>query len=379
MGVCAPLQNVAVTTLEREGENLRDPERLLDRLHQIVDRPIRIMVVCGTHNQAILRYNLREELPRKLELVAGPGCSVCVMPTGHVDAFIKVAMQPDVITATCEDLLQVPGSRDSLGSIRNQGVAVEVISSPRDCLDLARREPNKIIVYPAVGFEATAPSVAETILEAAREGIDNFCVIPSIRLLPPTIDSLMRDPDLDIDGLLCSDHVTTISDTEAYASLAKKHHLSCCIAGFEKVDIIRGLISMVMQVRHGVSLFDDSSAIIYSSEDSTNARKMVHEVFFAVDTAWRGLGTIADSGFVIRDELAVYDATRRFNVRFTEGEERCSCHCDIIISGRGLPTDCPSFGMVCTPQNPIGPCMVSTEGICASYFKYNLEQSRSHN
>ncbi len=355
---------------------MRDAKQLLERLHEIVDRPIRIMVVCGTHNRAILRFRLREQLPKKLELVTGPGCSVCVMPAGHVDAFIKVAQQPDVITATCEDLLMLQGSRESLASIRAKGALVEVITSPRDCLELARREPNKVIVYPAVGFEATAPSIAETILEAASEGIDNFCVIPSIRLLPPTIDSIMRDPDLDVQGLLCSDHVTTISDTEAYTALAKKYNLACCIAGFEKTDILRGLISMVMQIRHGASLFDDSSAVIYSSEDSAKARRMVSEVFFAVDTAWRGLGTIAESGFVIRDELSLYDATKRFNVRLMEGKERCACHCDMIISGRGLPPDCPSFGMVCTPQSPIGPCMVSSEGICASYFKYNLEQPR---
>ena len=355
---------------------MRTPEELLKRLHEIVDRPIRIMVVCGSQNQAIMRHRLREMLPSRLELVSGPGCSVCVMPAGHVDAFVKVALQPDVITTTCEDLLQVPGSRESLASIRRKGAVVEVISSPRDCLDVARRNPDKVIVYPAVGFEATAPSVAETILEAASEGITNFCVIPSIRLLPPTIDSIMRDPDVDIDGLLCSDHVTTISDTEAYTSLAKKYNLSCCIAGFEKSDILRGMISMVMQIRHGVSLFDDSSAIIYSSEDNIKARRMVSEVFFAVDTAWRGLGTIAESGFVIRDELSLYDATKRFNVRFTDGEERCSCFCDMISSGRGLPPDCPSFGMACTPQSPIGPCMISSEGICASYFKYNPEASR---
>jgi len=351
---------------------LRDPGQLLERLHELVDRPIRIMVVCGSHNQAILRYRLREKLPKKLELVSGPGCSVCVMPAGHVDAFVKVALQPDVITAACEDLMQVPGSRESLASIREKGIRVEVITSPRECLELARSERDKTIVYPAVGFEATAPSVAETILEAASEGIDNFCVIPSIRLLPPTIDTILRDADHDLDGLLCSDHITTISDTEAYTALAKKHDLSCCIAGFEEADIIRGLIAMVTQMSHGVSLFDSSSAVIYSSEDNQNARRMVSEVFFAVDTAWRGLGTIAESGFIIRDELALYDATRRFNVRFTEGQERCACHCDMIISGRGLPTDCPSFGMACTPQNPIGPCMISSEGICASYFKYNL-------
>lgn len=357
---------------------MRDPVQLLRRLDEIVDRPIRIMVVCSSHNRAILQYQLREELPKKLELVSGPGCSICVMPAGHVDAFVKVAIQPDVITACCHDLLKLGGSGDiSLDAIRKQGLAqVEVITSPHDCLELARREPDKIIVYPAVGFEATAPSVAETILEAACEGIDNFCVIPSIRLLPPTIDSIMLDPDIDIHGLLCSDHVTTISDTEAYKALAQKHNLACCVAGFEKADILRGLISMVMQIRHGASLFDAGSGVIYSSVENSYARQMVSEVFFAVDTAWRGLGTIAESGFVIRDELSLYDATKRFNVRFLEGEEQCACHCDMIISGRGLPPDCPSFGMACTPQNPIGPCMLASEGICASYFRYNMQNGR---
>jgi len=250
---------------------------------------------------------------------------------------------------------------------------VEIISSPMDALDIATREPDKTVVYPAVGFEATAPSVAETILEAARRGIDNFCVIPSIRLLPPTIDLLMHDPDLNIQGLLCSDHINTISDTEAYTVLAKKHDISCYIAGFEVVDILEGILCMVKQIQRGETTFDDTSAFIYSSDEKMEARKIVSEVFFAVETLWRGLGSIAQSGFVIRDELSLYDATKRFNIRFSEGQEQCLCMCSDIISGPGLPPDCPAFGMACTPQNPIGPCMISDEGICSSYFKYNLE------
>lgn len=359
-----------------ETTELEQQEALLAELDALVDRPMRLMVVCGTQNRAILKHELREKLPVNLELVAGPGCSVCVMPAGHIDAFVKVGMQPSVITAACEDLLRVPGSTESLGSIMEKGARVEVISSPMDALDIARREPEFTIVYTAVGFEATAPSVAETILEAARLGIHNFCVIPSIRLLPPTIDLLMLDPDLNIQGLLCSDHINTISDTEAYTQLAKKHDLSCCIAGFELVDILEGLVSLVKQIRRGESLFDDTSAFIYSSDDNLKARRMVSEVFFAVDTAWRGLGTIEQSGFVIRDELALFDATKRFNVRYKEGEESCMCQCNAIISGRGLPPDCPAFGMVCSPTTPIGPCMISDEGICHSYFKYNVPHSR---
>ncbi len=349
---------------------------LLAKIHKLVDRPMRLMVACGTQNRAILKYGLRQLLPEKIDLVAGPGCSVCVMPAGHIDAFVKVAMQPMVITAACDDLIRVPGSKESLGSIWKKGVRIEIISSPMDALDIARREPDYTVVYPAVGFEATAPGVAETILEAARLGLGNFCVIPSIRLLPPTIDLLMLDPDLNIRGLLCSDHINTISDTEAYTELAKKHNLSCYIAGFEPVEILEGILSLVKQIRNDESVFDDTSAFIYSSEDNKRARRMVSEVFFAVDTDWRGLGTIEQSGFVIRDELALFDATKRFNVRFKEGQESCMCQCNAIISGRGLPPDCPAFGMVCTPQSPIGPCMISDEGICSSYFKYNVQGSR---
>lgn len=353
-----------------------DSDALLQNIHDTVDRPIRLMVVCGTHNRAILRFGIRELLPDFIDLVAGPGCSVCVMPAGHVDAFVKVARQPDVITATCEDLLRLPGSTDSLADVRAGGRRVEIISSPREALEIAYREKDHTVVYPAVGFEATAPSIAETILEAASSGVENFCVIPSIRLLPPTIDALLLDKELNIQGLLCSDHLNTISDTEAYTNLAKKHGLSCSIAGFEKKEILLAVLRMVQQIQRGESVADDSGAFLYSSEENATARKMVAEVFFATETAWRGLGDIAESGFVIRDELSLYDATKRFNVRFGEGQEQCLCHCNDIISGRALPPDCPAFGMACTVHNPVGPCMISDEGICAAYFKYNLEHPK---
>ena len=352
------------------------PELLLE-LQQIVDRPMRIMVVCGTHNRAILRYDLRNRLPQNLELVAGPGCTVCVMPSGHIDVVVKIARQPDVITATCEDLLQVKGTSESLATVRQKGARVEVISSPRECLAIAESNPDKIIVYPAVGFEATAPGIAEVILEAASRGIDNFCVIPSIRLLPPTLDSLLADPHLNIDGLLCSDHINSLSDTEAYTGLAKKHHLACCIAGFEQEDILRCLLNMVSQIKSGVAQVDNLSTVVYSSEEYVKAKQMVTEVFFAVDTIWRGLGIIEESGFVIRDELSLYDATKRFNVRLPDEEIHCQCICGMIMSGLGLPPDCPDFGKGCTTGHPIGPCMLSSEGICASYYKYTLENSHS--
>lgn len=347
-------------------------EKLLKEIHTIVDRPVRLMVVCSTQNRAILRYGLLDQLPGYLELVAGPGCSVCVMPAGHIDAFVKVAVQPHVITAVCDDLLLAPGSTESLESVMRKGADIELITSPMEALEIARQEPGKTVVYPAVGFEATAPSVAEAILEAARLGLENFCVIPSIRLLPPTIDVLMLDPDLSVQGLLCSDHINSISDADAYTALARKHKISCYIGGFEIEDILEGIIYLVRQVQNCEYALDDTAAFTYSSEEKKRARIMVSEVFFAVDTLWRGLGNIEQSGFVIRDELSLYDATKRFNIRFSEGQEQRLCQCNDIISGRGLPPDCPAFGLACTPQNPIGPCMITKEGICNSYLKYNV-------
>lgn len=358
-------------------QDLSDCKEMLQELNRIVTKPVRIMVVCGTHTASILRYNLRDFIPGNLQLVSGPGCSVCVMPAGHVDAFVKVASQSDVITAACEDLIKVPGSHESLASMKRKGALVELISTPMEALRLAIDTPDKIVVYPAVGFEATAPSIAETILEAASLGIDNFCVIPSIRLLPPTLDTLMCDPELSLQGLLCSDHINSVIDGDAYAQLAEKHNLACSIVGFELADILHGLINLVKQHNDGTTNLDMSNSTKFSSQESARAARLVSEVFFAVDTDWRGLGTVEESGFVIRDELSLYDATKRFKIRFSEGVEPCMCQCDKVIAGLRLPTDCPAFGMACTAQNPIGPCMISAEGVCASYFRYNMDNSKT--
>jgi hydrogenase expression/formation protein HypD len=349
-------------------EELTQPPELAP-LHELVDRPIRVMVVCGTQTRTLLKYRDEDILPENIEIVTGPGCSVCVMPAGHIDAFIYVGKQPGVITATCEDLLRVQGSRDSLASIKAKGALVEVVDAPMEALDLARKFPDKIVVFTAVGFEGAAPDVAEAILEAASEGVDNFCVIPSIRLLPPSLDSLLSDPELNIRGLLCSAHIESITDSQAYANLARQHHLSCAVAGFDILEIVKGLISIVRQ-----SKSDEAWANPFNgaapTEETLRTRRMLSEVFFAVETDWRGLGSIEGSGFVIRDELSLYDAIKRFNIRFKKGQEEIQCQCADILSGRSTPNECPSFGISCTSRHPVGPCMVAQEGICASYFRY---------
>lgn len=346
------------------------PEALVEKLYELVDRPIRVMVVCGTQTRALIQYREDDILPDNLEIVSGPGCSICVMPAGHIDAFIKIAKQPDVITATCQDLLRVQGSQESLASVKKNGTLVEVVDAPMEALDLARKYPDKIVVFTAVGFEGAAPDVAETILEAACEGVDNFCVIPSIRLLPPSLDNLMRDPELNIRGLLCSSHIQSLTDSRAYAELASRHHLSCAVTGFGIAEILKGLISIVTQIRSGKPCQNNPFNGVVQTDETLLHSRMMSEVFFAVETDWRGLGSIEGSGFVIRDELSIYDAIKRFNVRFTKGTEEIQCQCADILSGRSTPNECPSFGVSCTSKHPIGPCMVAQEGICASYFRY---------
>jgi len=349
---------------------LQFPVALVDELHELVDRPIRVMVICGTQTRALLKYSDEDILPEDLEIVTGPGCSICVMPAGHIDAFVKIGRQPDVITATCEDLLRVQGTKESLGTIKEKGALVEVVDSPMEALDLAHKNPGKIVVFTAVGFEGAAPDVAETILEAASEGIDNFCVIPSIRLLPPSLDSLMSDPELNIRGLLCSAHIQSITDSQAYADLARQHHLSCAVVGFGIRDILEGLISIVKQIRSEKPVTTNPFNGVVQTEETIRNSRMMSEVFFAVETDWRGLGSIEGSGFVIRDELSIYDAIKRFNVRFIKGQEEIKCQCADVLSGRLTPDECPSFGISCTSKHPIGPCMVAQEGLCASYFRH---------
>lgn len=357
----------------REGHiDSTESKALLAELQSLVDRPIRVMVVCGTQTRTILKYALDDALPDNLELVTGPGCSVCVMPAGHIDVFVKIAMQPDVITATCEDLLRVSGSRESLDSVRAKGAQVEVVDAPIEALDIARKFPQKTVVFTAIGFEGAAPDVAEAILEAASEGIENFCVIPSIRLLPPSLDNLLRDPELNIRGLLCSAHIESITDSEAYSDLARRHHLACAVAGYSISDIIQGLISIVKEIRSDIPGKSNPFAGMTSHDETARSQDILSEVFFAVETDWRGLGSIEGSGFVIRDELSLYDAIKRFNIRFKEGEEQVQCRCAEIISGRSTPNECPAFGIYCTSRHPIGPCMVTQDGICSSYFRYTF-------
>ena len=343
---------------------------LATELNRIVDRPIRFMEVCGTHTMAIFRHGLRSMLPEDLHLISGPGCPVCVTPTGHIDAFIRIACMPGVIVATFGDLVRVPGTNDSLARARSQGARIEVVYSPIDAMNLAEQRPKDLVVFPAIGFEATIPGVAATILEARRRKIQNLAVFSAHKLMPPALEALMSQSGLEIQGLLCPGHVSTIIGANAYKSLAMRYHLPCVIAGFEPADIIQALILLTRQVRHGRAEVENAYPRAVRWEGNARAQGLMQEVFEPVDTEWRGMGIIPGSGLAIRPEFSAFDITKRLDIEIPQVQCPKGCLCGEILIGQCVPGDCPLFATVCTPLDPIGPCMVSAEGTCAAYYRY---------
>ncbi|MBI5556536.1 MAG: hydrogenase formation protein HypD [Deltaproteobacteria bacterium] len=343
---------------------------LVAELRRIIDRPLRIMEVCGTHTMAIFRHGLRAILPEELELISGPGCPVCVTSAAHIDAFIDIAARDGVRVAIFGDLFRVPGASGSLARAQSMGARVEIVYSPMDALTLAEKYPGEEVVFLSVGFETTIPLVAATILEAERRELDNFTVFSAHKIMPPALAALLDDPELRLDGLLCPGHVSTIIGAAAYAPLAENYGLSCVVAGFEPVDILQAVILLAKQAREKRSVVENGYARAVSWQGNPRARKLMSDVFAPVDCQWRGLGVIPASGMAIRERYGCFDAEKRFAIRLTEAPEPKGCLCGQILKGKKNPADCPLFAGRCTPLAPVGPCMVSSEGTCAAYYRY---------
>jgi hydrogenase expression/formation protein HypD len=345
---------------------------LVDELRKTIDRPLRIMEVCGTHTMAIFRHGLRSLMPEGLELISGPGCPVCVTSSAHIDGFIEVANREGVRVAIFGDLFRVPGSHGSLARAQSMGAQVEVVYSPMDALTLAGKYPQQMTVFLSVGFETTIPLVAATILEAERLKVDNFAVFSAHKIMPPALTALLGDPELRLDGLLCPGHVSTIIGAAAYEPLAANYRLSCVVAGFEPVDVLQAIIMLARQAREGRAEVENAYGRAVSWQGNLRAQKLMHDVFEPVDCQWRGLGTIPASGMAIREHFSRFDAEKRFAIRLTETPEPKGCLCGQILKGRKSPADCPLFAGRCTPVNPVGPCIVSSEGTCAAHYRFGL-------
>ena len=344
---------------------------LVEEIVNSLRRPVRIMEVCGTHTMSIFRHGIRSLLPEGITLLSGPGCPVCVTPASHIDAFLAAADLPQVTIATFGDLIRVPGTERSLAGARASGSRVEIVYSPMDALTLAQQEPERTILFPAIGFETTAPTIAATILAAERLGITNFLIIAAGKTMPQALEALMADPELQVDGLLCPGHVSAIIGSEAYRPLADRYHLACAVAGFEPADILSGLLSLIRQTNEGRPKVDNCYTRAVTDAGNIRAQHLISEVFAPADSEWRGLGTIPGSGLVLREQYRRFDGMEQLAIPVQPAREPKGCRCGEILKGRLLPPDCPLYGTACTPLQPVGPCMVSNEGTCAAYFRYS--------
>jgi hydrogenase expression/formation protein HypD len=343
----------------------------IEKAASLISRPVTIMEICGSHTYAIGRFGIRKLLPESIRLISGPGCPVCVTSTHDVDIALYLAGLNNVSLATFGDMLRVPGTGgDSLQKKRAAGADVRVVSSADECIELARSNSPKEIVMMGIGFETTAPTVAATVKTCRKKGINNFSVFSVHKIVPPAIDALIADPFLAIDAFLCPGHVSTMIGSAAYQMIPAAGY-AAVITGFEPVDILEGIWMILEQIVSGRK----EVAIQYSRgvrpEGNTRAMTTLQSIFETADVEWRGLGTIPASGLVFRSDYSAFDAVIKFTVPDIQSAESADCGCGDILRGIKMPPDCPLFKKICTPRNPVGPCMVSSEGTCSTYFKYN--------
>lgn len=333
---------------------------------------LRLMEVCGTHTMAIARAGLKSLLPEGVELVSGPGCPVCVTPPEVIDAALDLAMRPGVVIATYGDMVRVPGSRrgDSLARRRAMGARVMVVYSPMDAVDWAESHPGSDVVFLGVGFETTAPGTAASLLEAAGRGVRNFSVFSMLKRVEPALRALTALVGFNIQGFLCPGHVATIIGAEGFRFLPEEYGLPAVVAGFEPEDILLAVSRLISLVRAGRAELENLYGRAVKAEGNPLALEEMRRVFVPAGDSWRGLGEIDASGLALREEFAEYDAVRKFGVEIPAAGGETACRCGEVITGRMTPAGCPLFGTACTPEDPVGPCMVSSEGSCAAAYKY---------
>lgn len=339
-----------------------------------IERPVRIMEVCGTHTMAIARNGIKSLLPEKVRLLSGPGCPVCVTPPEAIDSVLELAMNPDVIITTFGDMVRVPGSipGDNLAGRRARGARVKIVYSPVDAVETAADNPQKEVVFLGVGFETTAPGIAAAVLSARERKIGNFSVFPMMKSVEPALRALIGQEDFNVQGLLCPGHVATVIGEKGFEFLPEEYSMPAVISGFECEDILNAVYMLLRQIADGTPKLENGYKRAVSFDGNVKAQEILKRVFLLRKDIWRGLGRIEDSGFAFREEFREYDAEHRFGVhRSDDAEQRMTaCRCGDVITGKIAPQDCPLFGKRCVPEDPVGPCMVSGEGACAAAYKY---------
>jgi len=358
-------------------KEFRNPElvkNLLARINSTVTRKWTIMEMCGGQTHAIIKYGLDQLLPPQITLVHGPGCPVCVTPLEQVDKAINLASRPEVIFTSFGDMLRVPGSEKDLFQVKSEGGDVRIVYSPLDALKIARENPEKQVVFFAIGFETTAPTNAMAVYQAEKEGIGNFSVLVSQVLVPPAITALLDSPENLVQGYLAAGHVCAIMGWEEYIPIADKYNVPIAVTGFEPVDILDGVLAVVDQLEKGEGKVENRYSRVVRREGNPAAMELINNVFEVTDRNWRGIGTIPASGYGLRDKYSAYDAEKIFKLEGIKTEEHSECISGLILQGLKKPYDCPAFGTKCTPQFPLGATMVSSEGACAAYYSYSRKK-----
>nr|WP_284710652.1 hydrogenase formation protein HypD [Desulfovibrio aminophilus] len=358
-------------------EQFHDPalcRDLLDRLRAELSGELRFMEVCGTHTVAIFQSGLRSLLPKEIVHLSGPGCPVCVTHESEVNAFLDLAGKPGVIVATFGDLMRVPGRKGhNLKSAQADGGRVSVVYSPFDALKLAQDNPGDTVVFLGVGFETTAPTVAATVLMAQAQGLKNFKVLSFHKLVPPALEVLLADEATRIDAFILPGHVSAVIGLAPYLPIAERHGKAAAITGFEPVDILQALIFLAKCKKEGRAEVANLYRRVVSDAGNAKAREIMAQVFTPSDALWRGIGLIPGSGLEFAEAFEAFDAKKLFGITIEDCPPLPGCKCGEVLKGRIRPDECPLFKKSCTPAKPVGPCMVSTEGSCAAYFKYQVE------
>ena len=357
-------------------EEYRDSEislQLAGRIRKISKKDIRLMEVCGTHTVSIFRSGIRSILPDTISLLSGPGCPVCVTAQREIDAFIELSKIDDVIITTFGDLMRVPGTTSSLQKKRADGHDIRIVYSTFDALEIARKNPDKNVVFLGVGFETTAPTIAASVFSARQMNIHNFYVYSAHKLVPPALDALMSMDDTRIDGFILPGHVSIVIGTNAYQPFFSKYKIPCVVAGFEPTDLLQAISMLVNQIEANTPKLENGYPRAVTFDGNRKAQKMMCEIFKTVDAPWRGIGTILKSGLNIRNEFASYDAREMFEFEVPDSKDPKGCACGEILTGVKIPPQCSLYKSVCTPIDPVGPCMVSSEGTCAAYYRYHRD------
>ena len=348
---------------------------LLERIHELhnPEETVRFMEVCGTHTVAIFREGIRQMLPKGIELISGPGCPVCVTDQQYMDQALAYAAREDVVIATFGDMLKIPGTTGNLWQSKENGAHIEIIYSPMEVLGLSERYADKKIIFLGIGFETTIAVIAATIQAVHAKGLKNVFFLISHKLVPPALRALLSNPDHQIDGFLLPGHVSVIIGEQPYQFLADEYHMPSCIAGFDGVEILAAIVNLLEQRKEQKFYVGNTYRSVVAKTGNPVAQQLMHTLYEPSDDGWRGIGTLPASGLKLRGEWSVYDALVQLPLEtFTTSDGPKGCQCGSVIQGMIHPDACPLFGKLCTPEHPVGACMVSVEGSCSAWYKYGF-------